>query len=83
MVVYIKSDLEFILKQIKISEAHALYLQTNGAQGAPLFGPSLNANPLRFRPTTSPGACGRSTGPTTTCCPVRSSGARRIASFPS
>jgi Ca2+-binding RTX toxin-like protein len=45
MVVYIKSDLEFILKQIKISEAHALYLQTNGAQGAPLFGPSLNANP--------------------------------------
>lgn len=45
MVVYIKSDLEFILKQIKISEAHALYLQSNGLQGAPLFGPSLNANP--------------------------------------
>ena len=45
MVQYIKSDLEFILKQIKIAEAHALYVQSNGAQGAPLFGPSLNANP--------------------------------------
>lgn len=45
MVVYIKSDLDFILKQIKISEDHALYVQTNGAQGAPLFGPSTSGNP--------------------------------------
>lgn len=45
MVTYIKSDLEFILEQIKISEAHALYLETDGAEGAPLFGESLNANP--------------------------------------
>ncbi len=45
MVTYIRSDLDFILKQIKISEDHALYVQTNGAQGAPLYGPSLNANP--------------------------------------
>ena len=44
MVVYIKSDLEFILKQIKISEDHALYVQSDGADGRPLFGPSLNAN---------------------------------------
>lgn len=45
MVTYIKSDLEFILKQIKISEAHALYLESDGVDGAPLFGESLNANP--------------------------------------
>ena len=45
MVSYIRSDLDFILTQIKISEDHALYVQTNGAQGAPLFGPSLNTNP--------------------------------------
>ena len=45
MVTYIKSDLEFILEQIKISEAHVLYLETDGAEGAPLFGESLNANP--------------------------------------
>ena len=40
MVSYIRSDLDFILAQIKISEDHALYVQTNGLQGAPLFGPS-------------------------------------------
>jgi len=45
MVTYIKSDLEFILKQIQISEAHALYLQSNGTQGAPLFGASTSPNP--------------------------------------
>lgn len=45
MVTYIKSDLEFILKQIKIAEAHSLYLQSGGTQGAPLFGASANANP--------------------------------------
>ncbi len=38
MVKYIRSDLEFILKQIKISEDHALHVQTNGAEGKPLFG---------------------------------------------
>jgi hypothetical protein len=40
MVSYIRSDLEFILKQIKIAEDHALYEQTGGAQGKPLFGPN-------------------------------------------
>lgn len=45
MVTYIKSDLEFILKQIKIAEDHALYLQSNGTQGAPLFGASTSPNP--------------------------------------
>ncbi|ODT08495.1 MAG: hypothetical protein ABS58_02165 [Mesorhizobium sp. SCN 65-20] len=40
MVQYIKSDLEFILAQIKIAEDHALYEQTGGAQGKPLFGPN-------------------------------------------
>ncbi len=45
MVVYIKSDLEFILKQIKIAEDHALYLQSNGTAGAPLFGTSTSGNP--------------------------------------
>jgi len=40
MVVYIKSDLEFILKQIKIAEDHALFEQTGGVQGKPLFGPT-------------------------------------------
>ena len=40
MVAYIRSDLDFILKQIKIAEDHALYEQTGGAEGKPLFGPS-------------------------------------------
>jgi Ca2+-binding RTX toxin-like protein len=40
MVKYIRSDLDFILEQIKIAEAHALYEQTGGAQGKPLFGPN-------------------------------------------
>lgn len=40
VVQYIKSDLEFILAQIKIAEDHALYEQTGGAQGRPLFGPN-------------------------------------------
>jgi Ca2+-binding RTX toxin-like protein len=40
MVVYIKSDLEFILKQIKIAEDHALFEQSGGTQGKPLFGPT-------------------------------------------
>ncbi|KRR18482.1 peroxidase family protein [Bradyrhizobium retamae] len=39
MVAYIKSDLEFILKQIKIAEDHALYEQSGGTQGKALFGP--------------------------------------------
>ena len=39
MVAYIKSDLEFILAQIKIAEDHALYLESDGLQGKPLFGP--------------------------------------------
>jgi hypothetical protein len=38
MVIYIKSDLEFILKQIKISEDHALYEQSGGTLGKALFG---------------------------------------------
>lgn len=40
MVTYIRSDLDFILAQIKIAEDHALYEQTGGAQGKPLFGPN-------------------------------------------
>lgn len=40
MVTYIRSDLEFILAQIKIAEDHALFEQTGGAQGKPLFGPN-------------------------------------------
>ena len=40
MVSYIRSDLDFILAQIKIAEDHALYEQTGGAQGKPLFGPN-------------------------------------------
>ena len=40
MVTYIKSDLDFILAQIKIAEDHALYERTNGAQGKALFGPN-------------------------------------------
>lgn len=40
MVAYIKSDLEFILAQIKIAEDHSLYEQTGGARGKPLFGPN-------------------------------------------
>ena len=40
MVSYIKSDLEFILDQIKIAEAHAAYVQDpNDPAGKPLFGP--------------------------------------------
>ena len=39
MVAYIKSDLEFILEQIKVAEQHALFVQSNGLQGKPLFGP--------------------------------------------
>ncbi|URK89123.1 hypothetical protein LP421_32070 (plasmid) [Rhizobium sp. RCAM05350] len=39
MVTYIRSDLDFILKQIKIAEDHALFEQTNGLQGKALFGP--------------------------------------------
>ena len=39
MVAYIKSDLEFILEQIKVSEAHALYEQTDVPTARPLFGP--------------------------------------------
>ncbi len=42
MVTYIRSDLEFILKQIKIAEDHALYVNSNGADGRPLFGPGVN-----------------------------------------
>jgi Ca2+-binding RTX toxin-like protein len=38
MVTYIKSDLEFILQQIKIAEDHSLYQSSNGLQGRPLFG---------------------------------------------
>src|SRR5215470_4464636 len=39
MVAYIKSDLEFILAQIKIAEDHALYVESGGSLGKPLFGP--------------------------------------------
>ena len=38
MVAYIRSDLEFILAQIKIAEDHALYEQSGGTLGKPLFG---------------------------------------------
>ena len=51
MVTYIRSDLDFILKQIKISEDHALYVQSNGTQGAPLYGPSLNPNAVASIPS--------------------------------
>src|SRR5262245_28989262 len=37
-VTYIRSDLEFILNQIKIAEQHSLWIATNGALGPPLFG---------------------------------------------
>ncbi|SEI20752.1 peroxidase family protein [Tardiphaga sp. OK245] len=40
MVSYIRSDLDFILAQIKIAEDHALFERTGGAQGKPLFGPT-------------------------------------------
>jgi Ca2+-binding RTX toxin-like protein len=40
MVAYIRSDLDFILKQIKIAEDHALFEQSGGAQGKSLFGPN-------------------------------------------
>ncbi|MBR1237667.1 peroxidase family protein [Bradyrhizobium sp. AUGA SZCCT0182] len=40
MVAYIKSDLEFILEQIKVAEQHALFVQSGGAAGKPLFGPN-------------------------------------------
>jgi len=39
MVAYIRSDLDFILKQIKIAEDHALFEQSGGTQGKSLFGP--------------------------------------------
>jgi hypothetical protein len=39
MVAYIHSDLDFILKQIKIAKDHALFEQSGGAQGKSLFGP--------------------------------------------
>ncbi|HEV7328881.1 MAG TPA: peroxidase family protein, partial [Bosea sp. (in: a-proteobacteria)] len=45
MVTYIKSDLEFILAQIKIAEDHALFQQTNGAQGKALFGTENSSIP--------------------------------------
>jgi len=39
MVAYIKSDLEFILAQIKIAEAHSKYLaDPTDPAGKPLFG---------------------------------------------
>ena len=41
MVKYIRSDLEFILDQIKIAEAHSAYLRDpNDPAGKPLFGPN-------------------------------------------
>lgn len=40
MVAYIRSDLDFILKQIKIAEDHALFEQSGGTQGKSLFGPN-------------------------------------------
>ena len=81
MVAYIKSDLDFILEQIKIAEAHALYVKpTEPGQAAVRAEPERH--PPRFPPTTSPGACARSMAPTTTCCPARSSGARPTSSFP-
>ncbi len=42
MVTYIKSDLEFILAQIKIAEDHALYERSGGTLGKPLFGTGVN-----------------------------------------
>src|SRR4029079_10871619 len=43
MVAYIKSDLEFILKQIKIAEAHAAYTANPmDPNAAPLYGVGLN-----------------------------------------
>ncbi|RYY22640.1 MAG: heme peroxidase [Sphingomonadales bacterium] len=47
MVTYIRSDLEFILEQIKIAEAHALWTQGDPS-GRPLFGPDPDgAGPLQ------------------------------------
>ncbi len=49
MVTYIRSDLEFILEQIKISEAHARWTQDpTDPLGRPLFGPDPDgAGPLQ------------------------------------
>ena len=64
MVAYIKSDLEFILKQIKIAEDHAL--SRRACDGDPRQG-ICSDRTVRSRPTISPGACARSTARTTTC----------------
>ena len=70
MVAYIRSDLDFILAQIKIAEAHAA--------GQPLYG-SGRPDP---RPIIWHGACARSMAPTTTCFPARSSGVPPDSEFP-
>ena len=69
MVSYIRSDLDFILAQIKIAEDHALCEQ-RAAQGVAVRagGSDPDLQPVA-------GACARSTAPTTTCCPARTSGA--------
>ncbi len=51
MVTYIRSDLDFILDQIKIAEKHALYEQDpTDPEGQPLFGPngSVAANNISW-----------------------------------
>jgi hypothetical protein len=37
---YSRSDLDFALKQIKVSEDHALFKLSGGTQGKSLFGPN-------------------------------------------
>ena len=69
MVTYIRSDLDFILEQIKIAEAHAVRSAIVWSGRA-----CPNLQPL-------PGACARSTAPTTTCS--TKSGARPTTSSPS
>lgn len=42
---YIRSDQDFVLKQIKVSEDHALFKLSGGTQGKSLFGPSVPIPP--------------------------------------
>ena len=74
MVNLVKHDLEFILKQIKIAEAHAA-----GGDLAALVAGYNGNDGYAPRPTCFPTACARSTAATTTCSRAARTGARRIS----
>ena len=60
MVAYIRSDLDFILAQIKVAEKHAAYTANPmDPNAAPLNG---SARPGRLRPTCSASGSAPSTG---------------------